>query len=62
MMKSNLKLGSCRDFSNQEGESGAHINISGIGLTQHAKNKENALKLIEFLTDVEAQTTFKYEF
>ena len=46
-------------FPNQgEGESGAHINISGIGLTQHAKNKENALKLIEFLTGVEAQTTY----
>jgi iron(III) transport system substrate-binding protein len=29
-------------FPNQgEGESGAHINISGIGLTQHAENKEN---------------------
>ncbi len=46
-------------FPNQgEGESGAHINISGIGLTQHAKNKENALKLIEFLTEVEAQTIY----
>lgn len=46
-------------FPNQgEDESGAHINISGIGLTKHAKNKENALKLIEFLTDVEAQTTY----
>ena len=46
-------------FPNQgDGESGSHINISGIGLTQHAKNKENALKLIEFLTGVEAQTTY----
>ena len=46
-------------FPNQgDGESGSHINISGIGLTQHSKNKENALKLIEFLTGVEAQTTY----
>ncbi|WNL28703.1 Fe(3+) ABC transporter substrate-binding protein [Arcobacter cryaerophilus gv. pseudocryaerophilus] len=34
---------------------GAHINISGAGITKFAPNKENAIKLIEFLTSEEAQ-------
>lgn len=35
-----------------------HINVSGIGLTKHAKNKENAIKLMEFLSSKEAQQFF----
>jgi len=42
-------------FPNQA-TTGTHLNISGIGLTKHAKNKENALKLIEFMTGKEGQT------
>ncbi|MUT68758.1 Fe(3+) ABC transporter substrate-binding protein [Paenibacillus sp. NEAU-GSW1] len=42
-------------FPNQD-TTGAHVNISGIGLTAHAKNKDNALKLIEFITSTEGQT------
>lgn len=41
-------------FPNQE-TTGTHLNISGAGLTKHSKNKDNAIKLIEFLTSVEAQ-------
>jgi iron(III) transport system substrate-binding protein len=41
-------------FPNQDGR-GAHVNISGVGLTKHAKNKANMIKLIEFLTDDVAQ-------
>lgn len=41
-------------FPNQEGR-GTHINISGIGVTKNAPNKENAIKLIEFLTSEEIQ-------
>ncbi len=37
---------------------GAHVNISGAGLTKSAKNKENALKLIEFLASDAAQTIY----
>lgn len=37
---------------------GTHINISGAGVTKFAKNKENAVKLIEFLSSSEAQATF----
>lgn len=42
-------------FPNQA-TTGTHINISGIGLTKHAKNKANAIKLIEFLTGADAQS------
>ncbi|MFJ8235445.1 Fe(3+) ABC transporter substrate-binding protein [Ureibacillus sp. NPDC094379] len=51
-------------FPNQE-TNGTHVNISGIGLTKHSKNKENATKLIEYLTSVEAQeflSANNYEF
>ena len=41
-------------FPNQE-TNGTHVNISGIGLTKHSKNKENATKLIEYMTSVAAQ-------
>lgn len=43
-------------FPNQEGR-GTHINISGIGVTKYAPNKENAIKLIEFLSGESAQQT-----
>ena len=41
-------------FPNQE-TTGTHINVSGAGLAKHSKNKENAVKLIEFLTSEQAQ-------
>lgn len=37
---------------------GTHMNISGAGVTKFAKNKQNAIKLIEFLSSKEAQVTF----
>lgn len=43
-------------FPNQD-TTGTHLNISGAGLVAHAPNKENAVKLIEFLTAPEAQAT-----
>lgn len=46
-------------FPNQgEDESGSHINVSGIGLAKNAPNKENAIKLMEFLTSESAQKTY----
>ena len=46
-------------FPNQaEGERGAHINVSGIALTKNSPNKENALKLIKYLTSTKAQQTY----
>ncbi|MEW9051166.1 MAG: Fe(3+) ABC transporter substrate-binding protein [Neobacillus sp.] len=41
-------------FPNQE-TNGTHVNISGMAVTKHSKNKENAIKLIEYITSVEAQ-------
>ena len=43
-------------FPNQS-TTGTHFNISGAGLAKHAKNKANAIKLIEFLTGKEGQET-----
>jgi iron(III) transport system substrate-binding protein len=40
------------------GDRGTHINLSGIVLTKHAPNKENAKRLIEFLTSDEAQKIY----
>ena len=34
---------------------GSHVNISGMALAKHAPNKENAVKLMEFLASPEAQ-------
>ena len=42
-------------FPNQE-TTGTHLNISGAGVTKHSKNKDNAIKFIEFITDTEAQS------
>ena len=46
-------------FPNQgETDRGSHINISAIGLTKSSPNKENAIKLIEYLTSEEAQEVY----
>lgn len=45
------------NFPNQQ-DRGSHINVSGVVLTKHAKNTENALKLIEFMTDNKAQNMY----
>lgn len=37
---------------------GVHVNISGAGVTRHAKNREGAVKLIEFLSSPEAQNLY----
>lgn len=41
-------------FPNQN-DRGTHINISGAGVTRHAPNKENAIRLIEFLSGEASQ-------
>ena len=46
-------------FPNQaDNERGAHVNISGLTLTKNAPNRENAIKLIQYLTSIEAQKTY----
>ncbi|MXX98406.1 MAG: Fe(3+) ABC transporter substrate-binding protein [Gammaproteobacteria bacterium] len=41
-------------WPNQE-DRGTHVNISGAGVTRIAKNKDDAIRLLEFLVDKEAQ-------
>ena len=46
-------------FPNQaEGDRGAHVNISGGGIAKFSKNKEEAQKLLEFLTSEKAQKLY----
>ena len=44
-------------FLNQE-DRGAHINVSGIGVTKYAPNKEYAIKFIEYLVSKDVQEIF----
>ena len=44
-------------FPNQDNR-GSHINISGAFVTKNAKNKDNAIKLIEFLAEDKAQEIY----
>ena len=44
----------------QSNKVGSHINISGAALTHSAKNIDNAIKFIEFLTTKEAQQIYAH--
>jgi len=44
-------------FPNQA-DRGTHMNISGMVMTKHAKNTENALKLMEYLASAKAQEMY----
>lgn len=44
-------------FPNQE-DRGTHMNISGVALTKASKNKDNAIKLMEYLSADEAQSYY----
>lgn len=51
-------------FPNQN-DRGTHINVSGVGVLKNAPNKENAIRLVEFLLSKEAQemlTNGNYEY
>jgi iron(III) transport system substrate-binding protein len=45
-------------FWPNQGDRGAHVNVSGVGVAAHAKNRENAIKLIEFLATDQAQRIY----
>ncbi|MCL6416626.1 extracellular solute-binding protein [Aestuariirhabdus sp. Z084] len=47
----NLKL----FFANQQ-SSGVHVNVSGAGVTKHAKNAAGAVKFLEWMSSPEAQS------
>src|SRR5687767_4633911 len=44
-------------FPNQS-DRGTHINVSGAGVTRHAPNRANAIRLLEFLVSDEAQRLY----
>jgi iron(III) transport system substrate-binding protein len=44
-------------WANQQ-TTGTHVNISGAGVTAHARNRTGAIKLLEFLAGPEAQQMF----
>ena len=45
-------------FFPDQSKNGTHVNISGAGITKHAKHPKNAKRLIEFLLNEESQATF----
>jgi iron(III) transport system substrate-binding protein len=45
------------NFPNQANR-GAHINVSGMALAKYAPHKENAIKLMAFLSDTTAQSSY----
>jgi iron(III) transport system substrate-binding protein len=44
-------------WANQQ-TTGTHVNVSGAGVTAHARNRANALRLLEYLSGLEAQQMF----
>ncbi len=45
-------------FWPNQNDHGVHVNISGAGITRHAKHPEAALKLLEWLSSEQAQNLF----
>ena len=45
-------------FWPNQADRGAHINVSGAGITLHAKHPEAAEQLLEFLVNAESQTWY----
>lgn len=45
------------NFPNQD-NLGSHINVSGMALAKHSRNKDNALKLMEYLSGDKAQKAY----
>jgi iron(III) transport system substrate-binding protein len=50
--------GTVRVFFPNQNDRGAHVNVSGAGVTANAPNAENAVRLLEFLVSEEAQKVF----
>lgn len=57
LMKKNQDTRLALFWPNQQSR-GVHINISGAGVTTNAKNRQQAIKLLEWLSGAEAQNIF----
>lgn len=65
LMKTNDKDPEQKDWANaikvlfpNRNDRGTHVNISGMALAKHAPNKENAIRLMEFLASAEGQEIY----
>jgi iron(III) transport system substrate-binding protein len=47
-----------RIFWANQGDRGVHVNIVGAGITKHARNREAAIKLLEWLSEPQGQRLF----
>jgi iron(III) transport system substrate-binding protein len=57
LVESRPDLGLALYWPNQ-GTSGVHVNVSGAGITRHAKHRDSAVRLLEWLTMPKAQGMF----
>jgi iron(III) transport system substrate-binding protein len=57
LLKKNPDLKLALFWPNQD-TSGVHVNVSGAGVTRHAKHKEAAVKFLEWLSSEKAQNLF----
>jgi len=57
LLKKNPELPLAIFWPNQD-TNGVHMNVSGAGVTTHAKNKAEAVKLLEWLSSTKAQGQF----
>lgn len=57
LMKNDPNLPLAIFWPNQD-NNGVHVNISGAGVTRHARNEQAAIKLLEFLSSDKAQNLF----
>jgi iron(III) transport system substrate-binding protein len=57
LMEKNPDLSLALFWPNQQ-DRGVHVNISGAGVTRHAKHPEAAVKLLEWLSSEQAQNLF----
>lgn len=47
-----------RVFFPNQASTGTHVNVSGIGVVKHSQKEDLAIKLIEYLTSVDAQSSY----
>jgi iron(III) transport system substrate-binding protein len=57
MLKKNPDLKLALFWPNQN-STGVHVNVSGAGVTKHAKHPEAAIKFLEWLSSEKAQNLF----
>lgn len=48
-------------FWPNQADRGAHVNVSGAGISKYSKNRENAVQLLEYLVSDEAQAWYASE-